>query len=67
MLKIPFKIVRRMHDRALPTVRPVKKTYNFIGKDCPNVPSYDLGVLPKKMKKNNLKSKLEKMFKIFKL
>ena len=51
MLKIPFQIVRRMHDRALPTVRPVKKTYNFIGKDCPNVPSYDLGVLPKKMKK----------------
>ena len=67
MLKIPFQIVRRMHDRALPTVRPVKKTYNFIGKDCPNVPSYDLGVLPKKMKKNNLKSKLGKIFNIFKL
>ena len=67
MLKIPFQIVRRMHDRALPTVRPIKKTYNFIGKDCPNVPSYDLGVLPKKMKKNNLKSKLGKIFNIFKL
>ena len=37
-----------MHDRASPTVIPVKKTYGIIGKDSPNVPSYNLGVLPKK-------------------
>ena len=54
MFRISNIIIRRMHDRATPDVIPIKKQFK-IGYENPNVPSYNMGILPKKnitLKKN---------------
>ena len=62
MFRIPFQIVRKMHDRAIPDVKPIKKIFK-IGYENPNVPSYNMGLMPKKNK--TVKTKINKFLKKF--